>query len=112
MDLSNYWIKNDPLFGNLMEESTQIVELKNGGNLQEELYSYSQHFKIAANELITKSFAKIHSNEQDYLFFPITYLYRQSLELILKALAFSLYSKKQVREFYILNVKHNLSESF
>jgi hypothetical protein len=68
-----------------IEENRLILQCN--PNLAEEFLDYAFDFKKAANILTTHVLNHPRIDRLDTYFFPIAFLYRHSLELILKAIA-------------------------
>jgi hypothetical protein len=83
--------------------------LKCNPNLDEEFFDYAFDFKKAANILTTHVLNHPRIDRLDTYFFPIAFLYRHSLELILKAIALKNTGLEQGRQF-VKDTFHNLSE--
>lgn len=87
-----------------------IVNLKNDKNLDEEFYEYGIKFKKAAHCLTEYLFERNDISKLDIYFFALAYLYRQSLELILKAIGFKYIVPLEDRKVFLKDTFHNLSE--
>lgn len=82
--------------------------MKNFDCLSVEFYKYSKRFLKAANEvmknLLTDAKQKHDISKLDTWFFPVIYLYRQSLELLLKAIIFKYITDESEQKSTIGNV--------
>ena len=113
----NHWIRNKADFGYInKEQCDDIVKVKNSNDLGTEFYIYSKNFNFAANQitdyLLTIAEKYNNPGKLDTWFFAIIYLYRQSLELILKAIIFSYVADEQKRIELLKDVKHDLIKCF
>lgn len=89
-----------------------LLELKNSDDVEREFYIYSKNFISAANLLVNHVLSTNENNKKDFWLFSITYLYRQSLELILKSIAFKYITVQKDREEFIGRVRHNLKAAY
>lgn len=103
------WPREKADFKFIGKENNCIIENMNSENLEKEFYKYSLNFNIAGNIIIDYIIPLRNNGIKDSWFFPIVYLYRQSLELILKTIAFKYIINKQERSEYLREVGHNLS---
>lgn len=87
-----------------------IVDLKNEENLDEEFYDYGIKFKEAAHLLTEHLLEGNDISKLDIYFYSLAYLYRQSLELILKAIGFKYIISLEERKVFLKDTFHNLSE--
>ena len=91
-----YWIRSDADFEDFDKtHKDDIVVIRNSENLETEFYIYSKNFHLAADlileHLLSASASRADISQLDTWFFAIVYLYRQSLELISKAIIFKKY---------------------
>lgn len=90
--------------------SRNIINLKNNNKLEEEFYKYAISFKKSA-QLLTKHLLKNNDiSKLDTYFFSLAYLYRQSIELILKAIGFKYILLLKDRKIFLKDTFHNLSK--
>ncbi|MBU3191896.1 hypothetical protein K9O30_20775 [Clostridium bowmanii] len=106
------WPREKADFKFIDKESNCIIKNINNENLSKEFYKYSINFNLAGNTVIDYLIPLRNNAVKDSWFFPMVYLYRQSLELILKALVFKYIINKQEGIKYLREVGHNLSSSF
>lgn len=110
------WVRPDGNFKYVDKTKKDIIVLKNSGNLSDEFYRYSRSFHLAGDELIHNLLTIAKANRDiaklDTWFFAVTYLYRQSLELVLKAIIFRYVTNKVEQKVVIGKVRHDLSECF
>jgi len=88
----------------------EIIEVKNNSNLVEEFYDYALKFKKSARILTEHLFEKTDISKLDTYFFSVAYLYRHSIELILKTIGFKYIISLEDRKVFIKDTFHNLSE--
>jgi hypothetical protein len=113
----NNWIRNNADFGYInRKKHADIITIKNSDNLETEFYLYSKNFHCAANQitdyLLTIAYNNNDIGKLDTWFFAIIYLYRQSLELILKAIVFVNITDRQIRTEILRGAKHDLMKCF
>lgn len=112
MDFESVWPNEKRDFKYIPNGSIENIELFNSDNLEMEFYSYSVKFNSAANELLKNMILNQRINILDTWYFPLVYLYRQSLELILKSISFKYILSKEDRKGFIEKVRHSLFECF
>ena len=92
------------------------IEIENSGVLEDDFHRYANNFYEAAlviiNKLIGSESEKTSIAELDLWYFALIYLYRQSLELMLKANIFDLVKNEQDRKKIIGNVRHDVGAAF
>lgn len=106
------WIRSSADFEAITETSTCIVRLKNTDDLQQEFYLYSFKFNLVANQLIDDTMSSRNNGKNDSWFFPIVFLYRHSLELLLKSIAFKYIIDKNDKITFVKTTGHNLKRIF
>ncbi len=102
------WPTSDASF--LKINSRNIVILKNNKDLEEEFYKYAINFKKAAHLLTQHLLENNDISKLDTYFFSLAYLYRQSLELVLKAIGFKYIVSLEGRQLFLKDTFHNLSQ--
>lgn len=105
------WPRKKANFKFLGEESI-YVKVQNSDHIQKEFYNYSENFILAANLLINHALETNENRKKDFWLFGIVYLYRQSLELILKSIAFKYITDENDRKGFIGKVRHNLKYAY
>ncbi|TQR16330.1 hypothetical protein [Psychrobacillus vulpis] len=106
------WPRKEADFEFVGKDSLHVLKVKNSENLQEEFFQYAKNFMSAANVLINHTLSSIEHPKRDFWFFAMVYLYRQSLELMLKSIAFKYIINNNDRKNYIGKVRHNLKFAF
>lgn len=104
------WPVSAPNFYKLIDGETIIIE--NKGELKEEFYEYSMKFNKSAHILTKHIIGKPDISKLDTYFFSLAYLYRHSLELMLKAIGFKYITLIDDRKIFIKDTFHNLSEIY
>jgi hypothetical protein len=108
--ISEHWIRKDVNFTKYNKHDDDKIVLLNSKELCDEFLSYSDsYFKAAeliAEHLVTDVCENSDIATLDTWFFAVTYLYRQSLELILKA---TLYKYNINQEDIISKMRHDLA---
>ncbi|MDA2480292.1 hypothetical protein ACS2TZ_28070 [Bacillus cereus group sp. Bce025] len=105
------WPRNNANFKEI-GNNTDILKLQNTKSIEEEFKLYSNYFLEAANRVTIYTLESNSNRYKDCWFFSIVYLYRQSLELLLKSIAFKYVQNHNKRIELIKNVKHNLKDCF
>lgn len=92
-------------------DSNYIVEVENVGSFQEVFYEYGINYFSAA-EIISEYIFNNNMTyyELDSYIFPLTFLYRHSFELMLKAIVFKTITDKNCRIGFIKRNSHCLSQ--
>jgi hypothetical protein len=104
------WPTSRPDFYKIENNNKEYqIKIKGNSNLQEEFYNYALKFKKTAHILTTYLLETPEISKLDSYFFSIAYLYRHSLELIMKAIGFKYITKLNDRKNFINNTFHNLS---
>lgn len=109
------WIRGKANFDILDREANDLIVIRNTGNLSEDFYKYACDFQEAAD--LSMSYLANEASPGgmigylDTWFFAITYLYRQSLELMVKALMFKVCSNDDMK-MVIGEVRHDLQMCF
>lgn len=94
--------------------SKSIVVIKKTDNYIEEFYVYSVKFHKAANLLLDYLLNKSRNNaniaQLDTYIFPLVFLYRHSLELLLKHIGLKLTNNDKEKKDYLKNKGHDLEK--
>lgn len=98
------WIRPDMDLFHLGGNNEYIITVANSGNLATDFYVYSQNFYEAAEK---QDIAKL-----DLWYFAMVYLYRQSLELLLKAGIFQTIIDNAERKDIVGDIRHDLKQAF
>lgn len=83
--------------------------MKSSSDIKEEFAKYAFMLKNSARTITEYIFEKEDISKLDAYFFSLAYLYRHSLELILKAIAFKYILDIENRKDFIKETFHNLS---
>ncbi|MGQ7866193.1 hypothetical protein [Bacillus sp. WC2502] len=103
------WPNNNPNFMQLGDVEEIIITISGNSNLQEEFFNYALKFK-ESSYLITDNILEVSDiSKLDNYFFTLAYLYRHSLELILKAIGFKYITALEDRKLFVKETFHNLS---
>lgn len=94
--------KSDEIF------KIHLIQISNEQTLPKDFYNMAVNFKKAARELAEFSIEGEDIGKLDTVFFTITYTYRQSLELLLKAIAFKIIDDRTKRINFLDKVGHDL----
>lgn len=114
--LSYKWIRPDMDLYLIPEDGKNTVELVNTGNLDEDFRNYAYNFYDAA-ELVVHYLAEEAALRHDIAkldlwYFPMVYLYRQCLELLLKACIFQTVRDSNDRKNLVGEIRHDLKQAF
>lgn len=110
------WIRPNMDLFYIASNSKNIVQIINSGNLEKDFYEYANIFFEAA-ECVMRYLLEVASNDRDIAkldlwYYAMIYLYRQSLELLLKASIFQNISDTATRKKYIGIIRHDLEKAF
>ncbi|ARK29702.1 hypothetical protein [Halalkalibacter krulwichiae] len=106
------WPREKANFEFVEKNSLHILKVKNSDDIQKEFYLYSENFLSSANLLINHALNTNENRKKDFWLFGIVYLYRQSLELLLKSIAFKYLTEVDDKKEFIGNVRHNLKDAY
>ncbi|MFE0624906.1 hypothetical protein ACFW1J_26155 [Priestia aryabhattai] len=101
-------ISNTMIKKGLVDES-KLVNIQNSSSLSEDFYEYARNFRKAGWEVAHEMVKDADIAKLDHMFFPLTFLYRHSIELILKAIAFKYIKDAEDRITFLKDTFHNLS---
>lgn len=88
--------------------SGKVVEIENNNDLGILLKLYAEKFKLSAYKLTEYLLKSANISKLDNYFFAVAYLFRHSIELILKAIAFKYIINIEDRGEFLKRTKHNL----
>ncbi|MCM3293828.1 hypothetical protein M3661_27415 [Paenibacillus sp. MER 180] len=108
-EIETKWPRPDADLFKLGNDENRII-LKSNPKLDEDFFEYAFDFKKAANILTTHILNHPRIDRLDTYFFPIVFLYRHSLELILKAIALKNITDLAEGRLFVKETFHNLSE--
>lgn len=109
--MDNKYLRNNFNIKKINNKKNKIT-FQNSGILEKDFYDYANNFLYAGN-LITRDLVSCKNIKKlDTWYFALVYIYRQSLELILKANIFILEQNSDNRKEIIGKVRHNLKEAF
>lgn len=110
------WIRSNMDLYHIGENCTHIIAISNSGNLAADFYKYGCSFYDAAEQVIhylcNEAAEKHDIAKLDLWYFATVYLYRQSLELLLKANIFQTVMNNSDRKKLVGKIRHNLRQSF
>lgn len=102
------WPVADADFYRIIGSNT--IEVHNKSELNEEFYEYALMFYKSAHKLTEHLFEKADISKLDTYFFSVAYLYRHSIELILKTIGFKYIVHLEDRKAFVKDTFHNLSD--
>ena len=103
------WPRKDARFDEVINDTLTIVRVEANKNLVESFYEYSKNYKFAAHLVTEYILNKDDISKLDTYFFSLAFLYRHSLELILKSIGFKYIDDKAA---FIKGTFHNLYDIF
>ena len=110
------WIRPDMNLYHIGENKEHIITIANSGILEVDFYKYAQSFYKAAEIVIHYLGEEAAENHDiaklDLWYFATVYLYRQSLELLLKANIFQIVTDVGNRRAIVGKIRHDLKQSF
>lgn len=106
------WPRKKGNFKFVDRDNIALLEMENSNDIEQEFQVYSKNFISAANLLMNHVLETNENSKKDFWLFGITYLYRQSLELILKSIAFEYITIQNDREEFVGRVRHNLKDAY
>ena len=110
------WVRPDMDLYHIGGNNEHIITVVNSGNLETDFYVYSQNFYEAAENVIhylgEEAAEKQDIAKLDLWYFAMVYLYRQSLELLLKASIFQTITDNTDRKDIVGNIRHDLKQAY
>lgn len=103
------WPKKIVDFNKLGSDSNKYVIVQNSGILEDDFYKYANNFYLAGDEILIDAIKSGDITKLDSCYFALVYLYRQSLELLIKAIIFKYVQNSVDRENVLKLVRHDLS---
>lgn len=85
-----------------------LARMFSSGDIKDDFLKYSRGYKLSADLLIRYVIKTEKISKLDTYFFPIVYLYRQSIELIMKAIFFDKNEDSEKRETFLHDTRHEL----
>lgn len=110
------WVRPDMDLYHIGGNNEYLITVDNSGNLETDFYVYSQSFYEAAENVIhylgEEAAEKQDIAKLDLWYFAMVYLYRQSLELLLKAGIFQTITDNVDRKNIVGNIRHDLKQAY
>ena len=106
------WPKSNMNLDTLGNDNNNFVEVQNTGVIEKDFYRYANNFNEAGDEIMKHIIESQDISKLDIWYFALIYLYRQSLELMLKANIFKVVQDENDRKSIIGLVRHDLKEAF
>lgn len=114
MDDNYKWIRPDMSLTYIGKGSEHIITVANSGNLADDFYTCATGFFEAAECVIHYLGEEAAENRDisklDIWYFAMIYLYRQCLELLLKAALFRAVNDSNDRKTIIREIRHDLKQ--
>ena len=111
------WVRADMNL-NFIDENKEnnIIEVKNSGKLEKDFYQYAEKFYNAAEciiyYLLEEASKKQDIAKLDIWYLPMIFLYRQSIELLLKAIILKIITDNKEGKECVKGISHNLKKAF
>lgn len=109
------WIRSDIDLFYIDKDSKNIITISNSGQLDRDFYLYAKNFFYAAEYVIHYLLEDAAERQDiaklDLWYFAMIYLYRQSLELLLKAIIFQYTTDNMVRKSIVGIIRHDLKQA-
>lgn len=86
-----------------------VITIAQSYNLSEDFYNYANMFRKTGRRVADEMIADDRIEKLDTIFFPVVFLYRHSIELILKAIGFKYIVDRESRKSFLQDTFHNLS---
>ena len=110
------WIHPNVDFYHVDKNSPTAITVLNSGDLCLDFYKYANSFYEAAETittyLVTEAANRKDIAKLDIWYYALLYLYRQSLELLLKSIIFQSVTDMTDRKNIVANVRHDLKQAF
>ena len=106
------WPKNNMDLSNLGNDLSKRVEIQNSGILEQDFYRYANNFYEAGTMILQDAINSLDTLKLDSCYFSLIYLYRQSLELMLKANIFKFVKSDNDRVNVLRLVRHDVKSAF
>lgn len=106
------WVRSDMDLYKINKNSKNIISVHNSGKLDIDFYEYGKNFYEAAERVIHYLVDNVDFSKLDSWYFPMVYLYRHSLELMLKACIFQVITKTSDRKEIVGKIRHDLEQAF
>lgn len=90
----------------------KTIEIVGDSKLDDEFHKYALQFQKAAHLLVEHLCDTQENGKLDTYFFSLSFLYRHSLELLLKSIGFQYLINENDRQNFINDTFHNLSDIF
>lgn len=114
--IDDKWVRPDMDLYHIEKNSNYIITVANSGNLETDFYIYSHNFYEAADNVIHYLGKEAAENQDiaklDLWYFAMIYLYRQSLELLLKASIFQTITDNADRKDVVGSIGHDLKQAY
>ena len=88
------------------------VKVDTSEDIPVSLYNFSKAYFESAHIIATRMLDKMKNDELDSYVFPLFYLYRHSLELLLKSICFTFILDKSLRQSFLTHKFHNLKSIY
>lgn len=116
MDYDFKWIRPNMSLYHIDKNSPFPITLLNSGNLADDFNKYAEDFFNAAESVIHYLGEDAAENgdieKLDLWYFAMVYLYRQSMELLLKANIFKIVTAENDRKLIIGDIRHDLKQGY
>lgn len=116
MDYDFKWIRPNMSLYHIDKNCPFPITLLNSGNLADDFNKYAEDFFNAAESVVHYLGEDVAENgdiaKLDLWYFAMVYLYRQSMELLLKANIFKIVTSENDRKLIIGDIRHDLKQGY
>lgn len=106
------WVREDMDLYKINKDIKNIISVHNSGALDIDFYEYAKNFFEAVERAIHYLIDNVDFSYYDEWYFLVVYLYRHSLELMLKACIFQVITETSKRKVIIGLIRHDLKQAF
>ena len=104
------WPRENADFYDIKCNKDEKINIISNNSLDEEFFYYANNFKEAAYILAKDALESNSISVLDINFFSLAFLYRHSIELLLKAIGFQYIKENEDRKKFLEETFHNLSD--
>lgn len=94
------------------KKDTYAVKIDTAENIPFSLFNFSKAYFESAHLIATRMIDKMQIDELDRYVFPLFFLYRHSLELLLKSIGLTFIVDEAQRQFFLKDTFHNLKSIY
>lgn len=106
------WPNSSVNIDKLSTDLNKRIEVQNSGVLEKDFYRYANNFYEAGSEILKDAINSKDIQKLDSCYFALVYLYRQSIELLLKANIFNYVKSDNDRINVLRTIRHDVKSAF